>query len=318
MFIYFFAGLGLASPANTRFAEHSVEAPEPVAPCSPQERQKTWRRCHSDTDVIIKSAMCRAESDGNLIGDYTRAHSLPTTQGGKHRDLKYISPETLAQVVRDATTNQHEDSQCSATAGLLTTDMLVKGKNADREMNVQKMRSTAVSGDPQWSGVLRKRDLNMPTGQSFGYGLLQEPLVGQSEGNALPAAVSQKEPAQSPKHIIIDCRYPYEYDGGHIKGAINLFTKEQINDFLKRHYKKSSTNAEADAMEKFDSIARFSQQFRLNYKTNPVLMDRVAAVGSPLGDQTDHPVLIFHCEYSSERGPKLARFIRSQDRELNR
>jgi M-phase inducer phosphatase 2 len=27
---------------------------------------------------------------------------------------------------------------------------------------------------------------------------------------------------------VIDCRYPYEYEGGHIRGAINLHTKRQI------------------------------------------------------------------------------------------
>ncbi|CAF5168758.1 unnamed protein product, partial [Rotaria sp. Silwood1] len=27
---------------------------------------------------------------------------------------------------------------------------------------------------------------------------------------------------------IIDCRYPYEYDGGHIQSAKNLYTRSQI------------------------------------------------------------------------------------------
>lgn len=63
---------------------------------------------------------------------------------------------------------------------------------------------------------------------------------------------------------IIDCRYPYEYEGGHIKGAINLYLKDQILEEL---------------MQK---------------KVDPTTSDGVKS-----------NILIFHCEFSSERGPKL-------------
>ncbi|XP_053388569.1 M-phase inducer phosphatase 1-like isoform X2 [Mercenaria mercenaria] len=66
---------------------------------------------------------------------------------------------------------------------------------------------------------------------------------------------------------IIDCRYPYEYEGGHIKGAINLYTKDAVQKFLQETVTSSTTNH----------------------------------------------VLIFHCEFSSERGPKI-----SLDREMNK
>ena len=71
---------------------------------------------------------------------------------------------------------------------------------------------------------------------------------------------------------IIDCRYPYEYKGGHIKGAMNLHTQDEIKNLLEN---------------KFNDPAS---------KNN---------------------ILLFHCEFSSERGPKRARFLRSQDRQLN-
>ncbi|XP_034668604.1 cdc25-like protein phosphatase twine [Drosophila subobscura] len=70
---------------------------------------------------------------------------------------------------------------------------------------------------------------------------------------------------------IIDCRYPYEYEGGHIRGAHNLYTRALIK-------------------EAFPSAA-FQQHLT-----------------------SQRHIYIFHCEFSSERGPKLLRFLRSIDR----
>ncbi|XP_046576862.1 M-phase inducer phosphatase-like [Haliotis rubra] len=71
---------------------------------------------------------------------------------------------------------------------------------------------------------------------------------------------------------IIDCRYPYEYEGGHIEGAINLHNEAQISELV----------------------------------TN--LRGR---------ESTQRNILVFHCEFSSERAPKLLRHLRSMDRKLN-
>jgi rhodanese-related sulfurtransferase len=57
---------------------------------------------------------------------------------------------------------------------------------------------------------------------------------------------------------IVDCRYPYEFEGGHIRVAVNLYTKDAVNTLIQ----------ETSSTEK------------------------------------PH-VLIFHCEFSSERGPKM-------------
>lgn len=64
---------------------------------------------------------------------------------------------------------------------------------------------------------------------------------------------------------VIDCRFPYEYEGGHIKGAINLYMQEQI-------------------LEEF-----------VNSKTEAAATEC----------STKRNILVFHCEFSSERGPKL-------------
>lgn len=63
---------------------------------------------------------------------------------------------------------------------------------------------------------------------------------------------------------IIDCRYPYEFEGGHIYGAINIHRSEDIS----KHF--------------IDNVSM--QLFNKNGKI---------------------PILIFHCEFSSKRGPRL-------------
>lgn len=81
------------------------------------------------------------------------------------------------------------------------------------------------------------------------------------------------------KHIVdsftvVDCRYPYEFEGGHIRDAKNIYTKEGIIEYFLSNKNK------------------FSQDKR--------------------------NVVIFHCEFSSERGPTLYRFLRNMDRETNK
>ncbi|XP_052820194.1 M-phase inducer phosphatase 1-like [Mya arenaria] len=71
---------------------------------------------------------------------------------------------------------------------------------------------------------------------------------------------------------VIDCRYPYEFEGGHIRGAINLYTKDSIRNFLNETMTSSEKNH----------------------------------------------VIVFHCEFSSERGPKMYRHLRLLDRESNK
>ena len=66
--------------------------------------------------------------------------------------------------------------------------------------------------------------------------------------------------------LIVDCRFPYEYQHGHIASAVNLWTTPSLLDALLNEPLPSS--------------------FRI----------------------------IFHCEFSSERGPELCTALRQQDR----
>lgn len=68
---------------------------------------------------------------------------------------------------------------------------------------------------------------------------------------------------------IIDCRYPYEYEGGHIPSAINVNNPDVIEELL------------------FENIK-------------------------------GNTLIVFHCEFSSERAPRMALHVRNLDRQLNK
>ncbi|XP_057714496.1 M-phase inducer phosphatase 2 [Corythoichthys intestinalis] len=157
-------------------ADDAAIVDSPATTRSPLQRSKSF--CQSEIDRVLE----RNDETPDLIGDFTKPYALPTVDG-KHQDLKYVTPETVAAVMK---------------------------------------------GD---------------------FSRVVEQLV------------------------IIDCRYPYEYNGGHIKGAVNLYLEDDVQDFLLR---------------------------------------------TPLAARPEKRVIVlFHCEFSSERGPRMCRFVRQKDRSLN-
>lgn len=99
--------------------------------------------------------------------------------------------------------------------------------------------------------------------------------------NTLTKVLNGDYDSQIDKLIIIDSRYPYEYAGGHIKSAQNIYTKENIIEM----FLNNSNNKEG----------------LINNNNN-----------------NKRVLVIFHCEFSSERGPRLMREIRERDRALNK
>ncbi|PPQ99928.1 hypothetical protein CVT24_009563 [Panaeolus cyanescens] len=79
---------------------------------------------------------------------------------------------------------------------------------------------------------------------------------------------------------IIDCRFDYEYNGGHIPGAVNINTTSQIEELL----------------------------------LGPSLTKPRPSVS---GDSQRKTVLVFHCEFSAKRAPTFAKHLRAKDRALN-
>uniref|UniRef100_H0Z7C0 M-phase inducer phosphatase n=1 Tax=Taeniopygia guttata TaxID=59729 RepID=H0Z7C0_TAEGU len=73
------------------------------------------------------------------------------------------------------------------------------------------------------------------------------------------------------RSVVVDCRYPYEYQCGHIKGAVNLPLQRDVEESLLE----------------------------------------LPIVAQDAGKRV---IVIFHCEFSVERGPKMCKFLRERDR----
>lgn len=103
---------------------------------------------------------------------------------------------------------------------------------------------------------------------------------------------------------IVDCRYPYEYLGGHIVNSINLHTSDDIIKFF----------IDRQTNDKSLVVVAPHHQSSCTTSNNSSNNNNINSNAPP--SKTRH-VVIFHCEFSSERGPKLMKFLREKDRQIN-
>lgn len=90
---------------------------------------------------------------------------------------------------------------------------------------------------------------------------------------------------------VVDCRFGYEYEGGHIPGAINLSTVERVVG----HFLKPSQGRHANG--------------------EPLPPRSQSGKADKFGNRRKH-VLVFHCEFSCKRAPTMALALRQADRAL--
>ena len=123
--------------------------------------------------------------------------------------------------------------------------------------------------------------------------------------------------------LIVDCRFKYEYESnstfntlclliicidGHIKNAINISSPLVLEQIFFSHpdllLKPDYINdIKTDLDNVLDQLTRLRDQFSENYSSKTSF--------------SSAPLIVFHCEFSIERGPRMFNYMRRLDRELN-
>jgi len=110
---------------------------------------------------------------------------------------------------------------------------------------------------------------------------------------------------------IIDARYCYEFDGGHIRGAENFGAWDE-EAFLREFFPPSLT------AKPFKLAAAAAPTSCANTSPSKITKDQDPPSKAEAQEEEKREILIFHCEFSSARGPALMRKLRSMDRQLNK
>ncbi|NXR95229.1 MPIP2 phosphatase, partial [Hypocryptadius cinnamomeus] len=133
-----------------------------------------------------------------------------------------------------------------------------------RSAQLEEMENLLANDDQELIGDFSKPHL-LPTVEG------KDPGLKYISPGTLAAVLSGHYSSFIGCSVVVDCRYPYEYEGGHVKGAVNLPLQRDVEEFLLE---------------------------------GPITPQ----------DTGKRVILIFHCEFSVERGPKMCKFLRERDR----
>eukprot|EP00127_Corallochytrium_limacisporum_P005709 Clim_evm88s210 gene=Clim_evmTU88s210 len=227
--------------ANLHHAEQQEKQPEPTD--QPHQQQ-----CYRQTNIPTRYHSQQLH------------HQIPNS--GDSQMVKRSSAPALVNVQVAA---QNFERSISAHSTIVATDSDTTASTVSSATTISSAGYDFASGD--FSTVHGRRG----DGQALSLPLVSGTHdVKRISGETLLEVMNGSYNHNFDRVIIVDARYPYEYEGGHLKGAVNLYTQEMVLQYF---------------------------------------------LDEP--QESPNAVIIFHCEYSQKRGPKLCRYFRNMDRYLN-
>lgn len=249
------------------------------------EGRPSIRRCLSMVDTTptssrIESVLTKPPSEASTSVSFKRPQ--PPTDLSNYLECKRRrqdeSSDVLSPLTSNAPTTTGEKilAQRQASAPEPSTSQSVKHKlqrsHSESHVSIMKALNKCSGHDGDLIGDFSK-PIVLPTVEGA-----KHPDLKTISVDTLADVVSGKYGSKVASYRIIDCRYPYEFEGGHIIGAEMWHHPKMVEENLN------------------------------------------ARKGAPVISSEESPrrILIFHCEFSAERGPKAQRLLREMDRTANK
>lgn len=229
----------------------------------------------------------------------------------------------------------------------------VQNRGIDEYRTEQLETSGFINLEPQIKNAssMPKSKLEMPSKCSMAEIANQACLSGNRKNRKVIDISAMKITSLPHKLLVVDCRYFFEYIGGHVRSAVNigsplvlaaLFTefRESLHN---SNFIDELLNLEGKEIELQDLRQAFLNAKLKDTNTtivpcgnaysetplikrNMPMMCELSTVGS--SDHSQHtaksgmprtcvPVIVFHCEFSSKRAPSAWRLARGIDRNCN-
>ncbi|XP_064340391.1 M-phase inducer phosphatase 3 isoform X5 [Camelus dromedarius] len=237
----------------------------------------TLNRGHRKKATVCSSSANKENDNGNLVESEMKHLGSPITTVSKldkNPELGEDQAEEISDELMEFSLEDQEEAKASLNRSCLYRSFSVPDSlNSPRLKQVVKFKDNTMLDKVKMKYCSSQKELRKVCALPTVSGRHQDLKYINPE--TVAALLSGKFQGLIEKFYVIDCRYPYEYLGGHIQGAINLYSQEELYKFFLK---------------------------------KPIV---------PLDNQK-RIIIVFHCEFSSERGPRMCRSLRAEDRALNR
>lgn len=247
----------LSSFANLRDVNYINKSPSPSKKVNPYQPRKLYGGpSQSDLYRLVqtRSTHSTQSTQSTSLSTLSQSHSIQISiedENGNESKVMKATFKSSESIILNSSSNNSNNNEIPQQYNFPRPNFQIK--------NVEIFDENCISPG----------SLCSPRPFELRYPVLSNPDFTDSLNMISPETMTSILKNKPKNLFIIDCRFPHEYNGGHIEGAKNINDPSEIKKLF------------------FDKL---------------------------LPSDT---VIIFHCEFSQKRGPKMYRCLRSIDRELH-